>query len=209
MALGPDDLRLSAASVVEALRPAKDADWSVPAGDIGWTCRRTLDHITDALLLYAGHLASRATSGLPSLREGDASASPGRLLGVLESAAAVLADVAATTAALPGTRAYHPCGMADPEGFCAMGCDEILVHGWDIGRGLGVDVHPPEELAERVVERLFPWAPAGGGDVLLWANGRMALPDAARLDSDWYWHCAPLDEWDGTRRQCQVAPRWR
>ena len=35
---------------------------------------------------------------------------------------------------------------------------------------------------------------------LLWCNGRMALPDHARL-ADWLWHPAPLSAWDGTRRR--------
>jgi hypothetical protein len=40
-----------------------------------------------------------------------------------------------------------------------MGCDEILVHCWDAVRGLGEEFAPPAELADRVLRRLFPWAP--------------------------------------------------
>ncbi len=45
------------------------------------------------------------------------------------------------------------------------------------------------------------WTPAGDPwTTLLWCNGRVALPDHARL-SDWLWHPAPLSAWDGTRRR--------
>jgi hypothetical protein len=69
----------------------------------------------------------------------------------------VLAAVA--RASKPGVRAFHPAGMADAEGFLAMGCDEILVHTGDIAEGLGIAVAPPADLCQRVVARLFPWAP--------------------------------------------------
>ena len=207
MAVAPEDLHACASTVVTALAPVAAADWSVPAGDLEWDCRRTLDHVPDALLLYAAHLAARASSGLPAVRDGDVAATPRRLLRVLDTAAAILAEVVAT--APPDARAFHPAGMADPEGFCAMGCDEILVHGWDLGRGLGVEVRPSEELAGRIVARLFPWVPAGGWETLLWANGRVVLGGSDRLGPDWYWHCAPLAEWDGTPNRRQAPPRWR
>jgi hypothetical protein len=40
------------------------------------------------------------------------------------------------------------------------------------------------------------WAPLG---CAAWANGRVDLRgDLRRRDADWTWHCAPLDEWDGS-----------
>jgi hypothetical protein len=65
-------------------------------------------------------------------------ASNTNLLDVLEAAAASLAQV--VTAAPPGARALHTSGMADRSGFLAMGCGEILVHGWDVVRGLGGEI---------------------------------------------------------------------
>ena len=44
-----DDLVAAGAICREALQPLLDADWSVPARDLAWDCRRTLDHIADAL----------------------------------------------------------------------------------------------------------------------------------------------------------------
>lgn len=98
-------------------------------------------------------------------------------------------------------------GAADPSGFAAMACDEILIHTDDAARGLGLVFRPPTDLAERVLHRLFPWVtdvddPWEG---LRWANGRIALGGRERL-SGWTWHCAPLDEWDGTSPTRPSAP---
>jgi hypothetical protein len=61
------------------------------------------------------------------------------------------------------------------------------------------------------VARIFPWAPAEGDPwaALRWAAGRAALPDRERLGPDWYWHCAPLAEWDGTIKKRTTPPAWR
>ncbi len=83
----------------------------------------------------------------------------------------------------------------------------MLVHCWDAARGLGVEFVPPTDLAERVLRRLFPWAPRHepAWEALLWANGRVDLAGGPeRPGPDWEWHCAPLDEWDGTIPQRQA-----
>lgn len=196
--LDPEDLLLAAGVAVECLAGAVEPDWEAPAGQLPWTCRATVDHVVDTLLWYSVHLATEARGPLPAPRRGDPDAKPRFLLASLRSSAAVLAAV--VRAADPSVRAFHMVGMADPEGFTAMGCDEILVHADDIARGLGITFEPPADLCAAVLDRLFPWAPADGDPVaeLLWANGRVALADRPRLGRDWSWHCAPLDEWDGT-----------
>ncbi len=82
-----------------------------------------------------------------------------------------------------------------------------------IAASLGVPFEPPAGIAGRVVARLFPWAPATGErwDALLWANGRAGVDGTAMLGADWWWHCAPLAEWDGTpRRRAETdPPGWR
>jgi hypothetical protein len=205
----PDDLRTVAALGRAALEPALDKDWTVLAREMEWTCRQTLDHLPDALGFYAANLATRATGPRPHPRNGDPARSVAELLLVLESAAAVLAAVA--EAAPPGTRAFHPAGIADAEGFLAMGCAEILLHTDDIAAALGVPFEPPAGLCARITRRIFPWAPAEGGqwDALRWAGGRIALPDRLRLDANWWWHCAPLEEWDGTINRRTAPPVWR
>lgn len=204
----PEDLLEAAQHAVASLSGINDADWEAQALDLDWSRRRTLDHLPDALLFYATHLARRSPVRLPSVRNGDEGASPQRLLEVLPSAAAILADVARVAG--PDARAYHPAGMADPCGFLAMACDELLVHTSDIAVGLGIDVTPELSVCQRVLARLFPWAPTDidAWDALLWANGRSALPGRERLGPDWYWHCAPLDEWDGTITKRQAPPAW-
>lgn len=197
MTVGPADLLRAASLCSETLAPAADADWTVPAGDIGETCRETIDHVVSTQTFYASHLASGAPARLPRLRKHDLDAPLEDVLELVPAAAAVLAAVARGSG--PGVRAFHPAGMADPEGFLAMGSDEILVHTGDIATGLGVTFAPPADLCARVVARLFPWAPSDTDPwaTLQWANGRAPLGERERLDPDWSWHCAPLAEWDG------------
>jgi len=197
MTVTPDHLLRAASLCRETLAPAADADWTVEAGDIDQTCRETIDHVVSCQTFYASHLAARTRARLPRLRQHDPDAPLEHVLDLVPAGAAVLAAVARGSA--PDARAFHPAGMADPEGFLAMGCDEIVVHTGDIATGLGVAFAPPDDLCAKVVARLFPWAPTDTDPwpTLLWANGRAPLGERARLDSDWYWHCAPLAEWDG------------
>ena len=96
------------------------------------------------------------------------------------------------TTASPGTRAWHPYGTSDPEGFAAMGVVETLVHGHDVAQGLGLPWEPSADLCARVLNRLFPGAPADAHPwaALLWATGRADLPDRPRL-SEWRWDSEP------------------
>ncbi len=197
MTVTPDDLLRAAALCRETLGPATEADWTVQAGDIGQTCRETIDHVVSCQTFYASHLATRAPGPLPRLRKHDLDAPLERVLDLVPAGAAVLAAVARGSAS--DARGFHPAGMADPEGFLAMGCDEIVVHTGDIAAGLGLSFDPPDDLCAKVVARLFPWAPSDTDPwpTLLWANGRAPLGERDRLDPDWSWHCAPLSEWDG------------
>ena len=63
--LRPDDVVAAADHVAEALAPAIDADWSVPAGALEWPVRTTMMHAAASVTYYAGHLASRTTARLP------------------------------------------------------------------------------------------------------------------------------------------------
>jgi hypothetical protein len=198
--LKPEQLLAAASSVSGALEPFVEEDWAaVPAGELTWDVRQTITHVCNAVGWYAAHLATRSTRRLRFDYLAHHDASNRELLNVLEAASATLEQVAA--AAPPDARAYHTAGMADSGGFLAMACDEILVHGWDAIRGLGGEFRAPTALAGRVLARLFPWAPIDTDPWtgLLWANGRLDLPgQAPRPGPDWIWHCAPLEEWDGT-----------
>lgn len=196
--VGIADLLEAAGTAVAALGGLVEADWTAPARSLEWSCEHTAVHVTDALSFYAAQLATGADHRVARVRPGPAEDIP-QAVDAIRTSALVLAAVAA--AAPAGTRAFHPAGMADVEGFLAMGTDEILVHTWDVSEALGGGFRPPAATAAKVVGRLFPWAPAGADPVeaLLWCNGRIALAGHERLDDDWDWQCAPLNEWAGVR----------
>ena len=191
------DLRAASRFALAALRPYSSLDWSLPAGDLEWSCRQTLHHVSGSLMFYAGQVATRATVRLRSLRGADPEATVPELLDAVETATAILCHLIEGMGETD--RAFHPAGMADASGFAAMGADEILVHTHDITGGLGRDFRYQTSVTDRIVKRLFPWAPADvdGWSTLLWCNGRSEIPGHPRQDSDWWWWCEPLEEWDG------------
>jgi hypothetical protein len=199
-AVQPRDVELAAAHVVAALEPALDTDWTVRAGAVDWDVRTTLLHAAASVTYYAGHLASESTARLPLTLNLDVAATNEQILRLLPATARMLAIVAA--ASPDGARGFHEGGMADASGFVAMAMDELIVHGADAATGLGLSYDPPEQLARKVVDRLFPWAPddVDGWTTLLWANGRVPLPGQPRIRPNWSWQCAPLDEWEGDIR---------
>ncbi len=177
--------------------PLADRDWNINAFELEWTCRHTVGHIARALLSYSLHLANRAPSRIAYPRNDDPALSIPQLIALVRAMAGALDQV--VRAAPAGTRAWHPQGLADVEGFIAMGCSEVLIHTSDIAQAFGVPFSPPDELCEQVARRLFPWAPpnTNGWSALRWGNGRIGLPGHKRLEPDWGWQCAPLGEWDG------------
>lgn len=92
-----------------------------------------------------------------------------------------------------GRRSVGPAwhwGPCDPAGFAAMGVAELLLHTYDIARGLRLPWRPPPGLCAPVLSRLFPDAPQGPPtEVLLWSAGRIALPGRPRRAS-WSWRAA-------------------
>ena len=195
---GPEDVIAAAEAAYNTLVPVVDHDWSVKAGTLEWSCRHTLDHIPNTLMFYASSLAFSAKERIPRTRDGGDRLTVAELLLSIKVTAAILARVVESSPST--TRGFHPAGMADPSGFAAMGCDEILIHTADIAAGLGVVFQPTADLSARIVDRLFPWAPTDidQWQTLLWANGRTWLPYLGHLEDNWYWQCAPLSEWDGT-----------
>jgi hypothetical protein len=84
--------------------------------------------------------------------------------------------------------------LDDSAGFAAMGVVEVLIHTFDVVRGLNPadPWRPPGALAAPVIARLFPHAPSGDpAEVLLYCCGRAALGDMPR-QTQW--------QWDGTVR---------
>ncbi len=161
--------------VLATLRPQVGADWDVPAGELQWSCRATAAHLAHDLLAYAAQVAARAQGRyLPLDLTVRDTAGPAEVLDVVQACGTLL--VRALAGADAGDRAWH-WGPTDPGGFAALGVNEMLVHTWDIARGLGVPWEPPPAPAAAVVARLFPDQP--GAD-LPWCTGRIALPGRPR-----------------------------
>lgn len=172
--------------------------WSADVPLMKDTVRGTVMHIAQCGFWYSVDL-SAGTPELPTAEiQLKTDVTPADAVRTLMTAGRLLA--ATVDGAGPGERGWHPAGNADPAGFAAMGCDELLVHTADIATATGVPFQPPDEVAEATLRRLFPWAPAevSPWPGLLWANDRVDLPDRPRPGSGWVWHCAPLSEWDGT-----------
>jgi hypothetical protein len=198
------DVTLAVRRAVSALACAPAGAWARQAGSLEWDCWETVEHIADVLFAYATQLTPATPEGgyvpiaMTSTRPGGAESAihvdrangTAGLLQALEACGALLA--AMVTTAPPGSRAWHPHGTSDPEGFAAMGVTEILVHGHDAAQGLGAPWDPPADLCGRVLSRLFPGAPsdAPAWAALLWATGRGDLPGRGRLGG-WRWYSAP------------------
>ena len=200
-----DDVAHAVRSAVAVLSTAEDADWSVKAGTLDWDCWETAEHLADDLFAYAVQLGPakppldthvpfgwerRRPGGPANSIWGDRKAGPAGLMQVLEASGALLTAIVRTTPS--SARAHHVFGVADPEGFAAMGIVETLVHTHDIAEGLGLDWTPPADLCARVLYRLFPDAPTDTDpwQALLWSTGRTELPHRPR-PTEWRWNGAP------------------
>jgi hypothetical protein len=167
------DVTLAARLAVTALGRAQTEAWGHQAGSLEWNCWETVEHIADTLFAYATQLTPATPEGgyvpiaMTSTRPGgaqsaihvDRESGAAALLQAVEACGALL--VAMVTTASPDTRAWHPQGTSDPEGFAAMGVAETLVHGHDAAQGLGVHWEPPAGLCARVLT--FEAVPRTGG----------------------------------------------
>jgi hypothetical protein len=190
--IGADDVRLAVQTTATAWSAGLQLDWSRPAGSLTWSCRATAEHLCDVLFSYAAQVAARPGSAYVRLAlQAEDGVGPAELTEGVRATGEMLAAVVGS--ADPGSRAYHPSGMADPAGFAAMGITELLLHGDDVATGLGLDFPVPQELCGQVLARLFPdvepatdlWL------TLQWATGRADLPGRDRV-TEWRWHGAPL-----------------
>ncbi len=204
MPVSAEDVALSVRLATGTLAAASTG-WDKAAGDLTWTCWETTEHIADDLLFYATQLTRSATGGwtpfrMSARREGgpevamfaDDEAGPAGLLDMVDACGGLL--TAAVRTAPPEARGHHVFGTADAEGFAAMGVVEVLVHTADVAAGLGLPWHPPADLCDRVLARLFPEVELAGDlwRTLLWATGRTTLPDRPQR-TEWRWHSAPLE----------------
>src|SRR6202167_2704842 len=176
MTVTAGDLDVAIACVMGALLPLTDRDWSVRAGSLEWDCWHTAEHIGDCLLSYAWQLAVQPTTrSVRAVATPEKDASPAEVLEFAVTGGRVLASMVRTSPA--HVRAFHPAGIADPEGFAALGCNEALLHGNDIAQGFGRSLDPPPDVCRRVFARMFPHdaIDVRGADpwtALRWAGGR-------------------------------------
>lgn len=185
---GPRHVSEATEVVLRLLRAEVGRDWSARAGGLDWSCRETTAHIAHDLAKYAAQLAGRAEESYLNFRLVIPDDAPqAEVLRVLDASGRLLAQSVSDAPA--DARAWH-YGPTDATGFAAMGIGELLVHAYDIARGLGIDWRPPEELSRVVVARLFD--PSNGADpssLLLWATGRTELPGRPPVDH-WVWRAA-------------------
>ena len=155
MTVTADDLDSVISCVMSGLLPITGRDWSVRAGTLEWDCWHTAEHIGDCLMSYAWQLAVQPTARyVRAIATAEKDASPAEVLEFAVTGGRVLASMVRTSRA--HVRAYHPAGMADPEGFAGLGCYEALLHGNDIAQGFGLSLGPPRDMCRRVLARLFP-----------------------------------------------------
>jgi hypothetical protein len=150
----PDVVQAAASVVVAALQPGVDAGWSVRAGDLEWSVDHTIAHMTGAPAKYALYLSSRSTRYVAVRIVPSADATRQERLDAIEGCSAALAGGAATVPR--DAFGFHVSGMRNAEQFLAMACEELLVHAYDVTRGLGLPYEPPEELRRLVIEHCYP-----------------------------------------------------
>jgi len=157
-----DDLFGLCELVSEAWLSAADADWSVNAGTVDWSCLHTADHAVDCVYAPAFFLASRRTDRYPQigldLTLGDR-ATPELLVESLGIASHLLAGVVRD--APPDTEAviFSPPRLltAGPRDFVPRAALELALHAHDVCLGLGVPFEMDPESARRLVEHTLPW----------------------------------------------------
>jgi hypothetical protein len=155
-----DDLAELTGVVADAWRAGADRDWSARAGSLTWSCARTADHTADTVLAPAIFLASRKQDGYPDFGVATAgpAARPEALIEALETASRIL--VAVVMAAPPGARAViwrRPLEVRGPEDFPPRAGLELILHGHDVCRGLGVAYAPPRPLCDRLRRHTAGW----------------------------------------------------
>ena len=151
----PDDLRLTAGSSFAARwsRNVTMIGRSTPA--ISMESRhRTAYGGGDADLRRPPCDALARAAAKPDERLENAEYSPAQRLDMIEVTAWMLAAIA--DGSPPEAIGFHPSGMTDREGYLAMGCSEMLTHGFDIASALRRSLRSPRDLAARVTARLFP-----------------------------------------------------
>jgi hypothetical protein len=156
-----DDLRSISDLAIETWQSGLDRDWSVPAGTLEWSCRKTAEHAVDTVFAPAFFLASRRQHAYPAFDVLRASpdATIEDLIDGLRATTNMLWAVIVT--AEPDVRAIirrRPAvETAPPPDFAPRGALELILHTYDISTGLGIPFDPPRDLCGRLFAHTRNW----------------------------------------------------
>ena len=118
-------LRTTQARCVGYLEDARDLDWATPLPHLDFTIAGMCQHIAQTGFWYAIDLAARGVDLAvvePQIKDGGKADD---LIAAVDVGMSLLA--AAIEVAPADARGFHPFGLADPSGFAAMACDEMLI----------------------------------------------------------------------------------
>jgi hypothetical protein len=169
-----DDLVALGRFVAARWTAGADADWSVPAGTLEWSCRATADHAVDCVFAPATFLASRRTDRYPDMPIFTAGpdATVPQLVESLGVMCRLLVDVVdgapADVRAVLFGRSEPRLGA--PADFVPRGGLELALHAHDVCAGLGIGFEPDVDVARRLRDHTAGWA--------MWTNefGRPVVP---------------------------------
>jgi hypothetical protein len=190
--VGPDRLVGLADRLCDVITAGAPAAWNRTAGDLDWTVRRTVAHVVDALTWNSLQLASGATGHIRVDALPPTEATPRELVEAVRAAARLMRAV--IDGGGPDRRSWHLFGLTDPAGILAVGLAELLVHGEDITRGLGLAWNPDLDVVRAVQRRLLPQAVVGDDPwtSLLAAHGR-TVGDGTAVAATWTWDMTPRE----------------
>jgi hypothetical protein len=156
-----DDFAQVGALALATWQTGVDRDWSVPAGTLEWSCRKTAEHVIDSALAPAFFLASRRLDAYPLFKvtEIHPSATIPDLIDCLRAVVNVVWCVVVATD--PDARAIirrRPVPETAPAAAFAPRCGlELILHNFDIACGLGVAFDPPRDLCALLYAATFDY----------------------------------------------------
>jgi len=156
------DLEALAEQVAIAWTSAAEADWSVAAGTLEWTCTATADHAVDCVYAPAFFLASRRTDRYPEVGLDltlASRATPALLVESLEIATRMLVSlVDSTPHDVRAILFQRPSAVTGtPRDFVPRAALELMLHAHDVCSGLAVPFEPARDLCIRLREHTRPW----------------------------------------------------
>lgn len=159
---GEHELTTLSVLVSDAWSSGLDRDWTAPAGTLTWSCGRTAGHTVDTVFAPAVFLAARKQDGYPEYGSMIVAedAPPADFVEALAATTRIM--IAVFRDAEPDARALiwrrpEPT-VRPPADFLPRAGLELLLHGHDVCRGLGVAFEPPEPLCDSLRRHTADWS---------------------------------------------------